>query len=726
MFQRLKAFFAGQRPNVQPVVHISCVVDDHPRFRMQAWNWLLSLKAVNTECRMFIHYTPTALNSSAIDNFKALGATLVEIEPFGDGASRYCNKIRQLESVEFLAADYVVLSDADLVFLEDPYYLVREGVFRAKTVDGPNPPEPLWRGLFVRSGLEDKLQTVSLEMFPGVDTFSTNFNGGLYVMPTAMAGELAQLWKKHALFCLQQTGLLGDYLHHSDQLGMGLALAESGLPVDLLPVGDNFPSHLPECKLSLLTPQPIRALHYHSHVDQHGLPRNTGIRWADEAIQRIRAILVEQRRKRFLNEIFWDFRYDQFPELGSGLGSRGDVLAFKTSLLHPYIEMIGEATILDVGCGDLEVFSALPATHYTGIDLSEQAITLARKKMPEWSFKVAKISDFADESFDYTFCIDVLIHQPDAEAARSLASDLVRVARKGVFFSVHTHDIEGNGISFNTGFIKSFVDEMPEISALHELGSYRDVTLYFAEKGLGERWTKHDIGLQEMVLGARYSERPGLLKELIAYSRSKLGFFPATVIRSHEYPWFVEQMSNCSGKKILDVGAGVSLMPLYLADHGALVTTVDNHPIIRNEQPMESWNEWGFLDYSELDARIRSFHVDMCEFEPGERFDMIYSVSVIEHMPAVVRRLVIERMAGLLQPGGLLLLSLDLIPGSNLLWNLNAGVVVDESDHGSLDDVKAELQSAGFEITSEESLLGMPMSRTDVAYFVCKYNPSQA
>ena len=51
-----------QIPTPPPLIHLSCLVDDHPRFRMQAWNWLVALRALKTRARLFIHHTPTALN----------------------------------------------------------------------------------------------------------------------------------------------------------------------------------------------------------------------------------------------------------------------------------------------------------------------------------------------------------------------------------------------------------------------------------------------------------------------------------------------------------------------------------------------------------------------------------------------------------------------------------------------------------------------------------------
>ncbi len=463
-------------------VNLSCVVDDHPRFRMEAWNWLLSLRALQTQCRVFVHHLPGALSEKARSEFAKLGATLVETVSFGDGAAKYCNKIRQLETQAFLDADFLILSDADIAFLQDPALLVRPGQFRAKTVDAPNPPEAIWSTLFERAGLRGKSAVVPLEIDPDARTFSTNFNGGLYVIPASFAATLLPLWDKWARFCLAQGDLLGDYLIHSDQLGMGLALVESGLPIEPLPAGANLPSHLAKERLARIPRQEVSGIHYHRHVEEHGLPRDAGVPWIDTAIRQVRDTLITERRKGFANDIFWDFRYAQVPQLGSGHGSRGQVLAYKQSLLRPYVEIIGADTFLDVGCGDLEVFAPLPLVNYTGIDVSEQALAIARRKRPDWTFEALRVSELQAESFDYTSCIDVLIHQPDDTAAKALVHDLVRVARKGILFSAHTEVINGSGISFNSGHLRDYMASLPEISEVSTIGCYRDTTLYFARK----------------------------------------------------------------------------------------------------------------------------------------------------------------------------------------------------------------------------------------------------
>jgi len=208
------------------------------------------------------------------------------------------------------------------------------------------------------------------------------------------------------------------------------------------------------------------------------------------------------------------------------------------------------------------------------------------------------------------------------------------------------------------------------------------------------------------------------LQELVACGRERIGFFPAHNPRALEYPWVLASLpAQLAGLRILDVGAGVNPLPFALAQRGARVGTIDNHPLRRNPARREEWNEWGFLDYSQIDARIGSQHVAYEESPDSMTFDCIYSVSVIEHLPCAVRRTWVRKFAAQLPIGGMLLLTIDLIPGTNLLWNLSEGTVVEPTDvHGEISSLVDELDAAGFAVAQASIQREIPDSRVDVGF----------
>ncbi len=230
------------------------------------------------------------------------------------------------------------------------------------------------------------------------------------------------------------------------------------------------------------------------------------------------------------------------------------------------------------------------------------------------------------------------------------------------------------------------------------------------------KWGEHDIGEEALRTALKLSNYPSLLTALVQLSRSMFGWFSETPSRPFEYPWMVHQIGEPVDKRILDIGAGVSPLPLFLAGRGAKVTTIDNSPV--NREPgngAEHWNEWGFLNYKDLNEGITSIHDDILAVEfPRGTFDCIYSVSVIEHMPASVRIKVWERVSRWLKEDGLLLLTIDLIPKTDLLWNYSEGEEVDINEmHGNFEKLREELFQTGFKLMKQETLRDLPSSRVD-------------
>lgn len=211
---------------------------------------------------------------------------------------------------------------------------------------------------------------------------------------------------------------------------------------------------------------------------------------------------------------------------------------------------------------------------------------------------------------------------------------------------------------------------------------------------------------------------PELLRAIAEKSRRAIGFFPAHNPRALEYPWILANLdADLHDWRILDVGAGVNPLPFALADRGARVTTLDNHSLIRDPTTREQWNEWGYLDYALLDPRIASVQMAYEDFTAADRFDVIYSVSVIEHLPADARRSWIRNFARQLKPKGMLLLTVDLVPGTDALWNMSEGQVVEPQEiHGEFSTLLHELRQAGIVVESTGAQREIPDSRVDVGF----------
>lgn len=697
-------------------IAISCVVDDSPIFLMQGWNWLNSLLRLGTEERadVYIHYVE-AIEPARLRTFEELGAHLVPVKAYGEGAARYCNKVRQLETPALQEYDYVILTDADMVFAACPTRYAIGAAVRAKQVDLPNPPEEVWTALLTEAGLVDRSGRGPLALHPDEQTFDTNFNGGFYVIPSAAWACLRTGWDKWARFCLDRAALLGDYAHHADQLGFGLAVLDAELAVEPLGLEANFPLHLRWLHADL-APLELVGIHYHWELDSHGLLEEGQVPWIAEQVRVVNEGLTASRRARLDNSIFWDFRYASDPTLGSGLGSRGETLIEKRAMLLPYFRAYANAQVLDVGCGDLETTRYMPTRDYHGIDLAATAVEIARSKRPDWKFDIEQVSSLQDASYDLSVCLDVLFHQSDPDETRSLVADLVRVARYAVIVSGYSRQIEQNGIVFFAEPVEEILADQPDVEQIIRIGGYRDVNMFLAVKRAGVLSNEHDILLPELAYGLMQTPDWALLNELVELSRKNLGFYPSTIIRTIEYPWFARRLERHAGERVLDVGAGVCALPLWLAQQGCQMTTVDPHEVVRDpEAPQDTWNEWGFIDYGKLDPRITALQVDASTYTAGEPFDAIYSVSVLEHLPADLRRSIFSNMRRQLGARGRLYLSFDLIPETDDLWLFSEGHQVEAAAiHGTADSIVGELQALGFLITELSTVRHIRDSRTDI------------
>jgi len=175
-------------------------------------------------------------------------------------------------------------------------------------------------------------------------------------------------------------------------------------------------------------------------------------------------------------------------------------------------------------------------------------------------------------------------------------------------------------------------------------------------------------------------------------------------------------------KQILDIGAGVSPLPIYLAEKDAQIVTVDPHKKIRRWEDCKNLNEWGFLDYSIKNKNIQSINskIQLLDF-PTNYFDYVYSVSVIEHLSKTERLEIWEKISAWTKRGGNLLITVDLIPDTENLRNYSEGEIVEEIGiHGNVTDLKKEICNNGFEIKDCKFLRNVPESRSDSVFMSFK------
>jgi cyclopropane fatty-acyl-phospholipid synthase-like methyltransferase len=175
-----------------------------------------------------------------------------------------------------------------------------------------------------------------------------------------------------------------------------------------------------------------------------------------------------------------------------------------------------------------------------------------------------------------------------------------------------------------------------------------------------------------------------------------------------------------AGSRILDFGAGISPVPLYLAEKGIFVDCVDNSEFERRLPASEDWNDWGFFDYRTLHQNLAAYNCSITEFKPLHSYDAIYSVCAIAHFSSPVREQTLRNCWEWLKPGGRVVLTVDLIPSTDSLWNLG-GSEETPDQHGTYHDIEQQSRYLGFTIAESRTQRGIDgWSRTDLYFLVAQ------
>lgn len=689
----------------------SCVLDYSPLMAVQNYIWLINLLAIAVKPEQIYVHIVSELPSEYKAYLDSVGVHIV-YKPTFDSRNKYCNKLVQLETfIESDDYDYVFLMDCDTAVVDLSGIDLTDAVY-AKVVDFPNPPLNILQNIFAKNDLQ-VTQIESTFSIQGKQlTDWNNCNGGLYIINREFLKILAPKWTHFAKASIEQEALFTEaYSKHADQVGFALAMASLEKQVTHLGIEWNYPTHIPnefDCVPKIV--------HFHNEINEHMQIKPKNDVKAKATISLINSRIKTSLEKQLSNSLFWDYRYKTCPALGSGVGSRGDVLELKKTLIKRL--MYGKATsrIVDVGCGDLELMKDMPFENYTGLDISLEAVKIGKIKRPDWEFETVSITDDFISNKDITMCFDVLIHQSNPNRFKEIVKGLVDKANKRVIIGAYN---EAPAYSSTiTHFHNPIFDEVSEYNKFNELAivkTYRDVSVLVGT--IHENIHKRDILSLNLNKAFKEVERPDLLQYAVDVSRHHFGFFTTHYPRVFEYSWILEQLEGKTNLRVLDIGAGVCPVPLCLNDMGLQVTTVDLHPTIRNLKDKAQWNEWGYLDYSVFNKSIVSKHLDFAKFRSYKKYDCIYSISVIEHMPRSTRLKMLKRASMLLKKGGELLLTIDIVPNTNNIWNYSEGKQVENQErHGTVESFKKELNTYGFKMVSEHIQRDIFDSRTDVWY----------
>jgi SAM-dependent methyltransferase len=203
-----------------------------------------------------------------------------------------------------------------------------------------------------------------------------------------------------------------------------------------------------------------------------------------EAMRHIADIVDLIRRMRFDNRRFWNDRYSTNMDKGSGPGSRGIHLELKSRIIRGLVDRDEIASVLDIGCGDIEILRDVKVQKYTGIDISDVVIRRNRTLRPDWAFVCADVAtDHVPKPADLVLCLDVLIHQKHLEAYTAIVSKAVHATRKIALFSGYAGPPpDGWNVWFHEP-LRASLSRVSGNARLTKLDGYRSTELWELRRG---------------------------------------------------------------------------------------------------------------------------------------------------------------------------------------------------------------------------------------------------
>lgn len=154
-------------------------------------------------------------------------------------------------------------------------------------------------------------------------------------------------------------------------------------------------------------------------------------------------------------------------------------------------------------------------------------------------------------------------------------------------------------------------------------------------------------------------------------------------IKGFDRPWLVSSRDWQNGERVLDVGAAYSNVPIYLQrTYGCEVWVADDFGTKSNESfwTRDRSPQEHVLAHPEIKFVLERLGEPKSSL-PEEYFDVIYSLSALEHVPGYLTRAVWSHMDRLLKPGGSMIHAIDMPFPSNY-------------------GVKGLIKAAGFEFLS--------------------------
>jgi hypothetical protein len=249
------------------------VAENRPRWAQKLYNLALSLRTFGGAL------ADAPLRAFFVDGLEPRFQT--ELAPLGvrcrvvpgfPAPVAQTNKLRMFEDFSRKPGGILVALDCDVVVVGDfSASLSPVAVCGVPAMMSPLRP-PKWQALLALLGLRPDGRSVRT-IGTGEELAVPYLNSGVLFVPGQHCAELTSLWRRYIDALLELHATLGwsaRVWFYLDQLALTCALLAGGIPVQILDIWHNFPSHQRVHASALQEPASLRILHYHQKFGESG------------------------------------------------------------------------------------------------------------------------------------------------------------------------------------------------------------------------------------------------------------------------------------------------------------------------------------------------------------------------------------------------------------------------------------------------------------------------
>lgn len=219
-----------------------CIVDEAVRFQEEFKQWVIAHRLYSHPDVSLQAYFINAIPEHLREFSEQYQVRLKTVQQIVAG-SPHCNKIIPfLDEENHKNHDMIVVTDSDHHVVADLSTDCRSDTIRLAPNNGNNPPLKKFKELFKHFDIKDEVR-IGKSLMPNEkgsrETYINNNSGGVIMIPSNKAKEVALQWKSYALDLVKEKDILGRWSIHVDQIAFALAMEKLGIDIDFLPAETN-------------------------------------------------------------------------------------------------------------------------------------------------------------------------------------------------------------------------------------------------------------------------------------------------------------------------------------------------------------------------------------------------------------------------------------------------------------------------------------------------------